>query len=312
MIASQLTYRWRVTLARLGINLLSASRFYNGYWNQWRNDLFDFAEGKGIHILPTHYYTPIPTAIELGRRQRTNSLAGLSLNSGNGAKTAIELLNKYQNDIDQMLRGASGFNVRNSGFGPLDAAVLYGTIRESKPKRIIEIGSGMSTIVMLSAIQDSQLDTHLTCIEPYLPDYLSKRRDQVSRIVESPLQDVPLAEFDTLDAGDILFIDSTHVVKFNSDVVYEFLEILPRLRPGVVVHVHDIFLPNDYPHKWLNEHRFFWTEQYLLQAFLCMNRNFTVDIPLHAVKDQVYAAIPNLLVTPTEVGSLWMRRVSPE
>ena len=163
------------------------------------------------------------------------------------------------------------------------------------------------------ALRDANLlDTRFTCIEPFLPSYLRPAPPQISEILEKPLQDVGLDKFEQLEANDILFIDLTHVVRYGSDVVYEILEILPSLRPGVIIHIHDIFLPDDYPERWLSQDRYFWNEQYMLQAFLCMNSHFKIEIPVHAVKNRIsrsFGAIvlaSDLSVIPT---SLWLRRI---
>lgn len=294
-------------LARTGIRMLRASRAYSGYWEPWKfPSLFGFAEENGIHILPVHYYTPIPPAADLARPRRPNSMVGVNLDLNQGAAAASMLLSSYKDGIAALMSGAHDYKANNSSFAPLDAAVLYGMIREHKPKRIVEIGSGMSTLVMMAAIKDGALSTELTCIEPYLPEYLRPKTNSISKLIEKPLQDVPLDLFSSLEAGDILFIDSTHVVRFDSDVVYEILELLPRLPAGVIVHVHDIFFPDDYPPAWLAEHRFFWAEQYMLQAFLSMNKDYSISIPLHAVQRQVGTDfIPS---TDAEVTSLWLRR----
>jgi len=124
------------------------------------------------------------------------------------------------------------------------------------------------------------------------------------------VQTVPVAQFKQLEANDVLFIDSSHVVKIGSDVNYLFLEVLPRLRPGVIVHIHDIFLPNEYPRAWVLEQCRFWTEQYLLQAFLSFNSDFEIVFAnsymgrRHA--DMMKATFPN---SPWwGGGSFWMRR----
>lgn len=294
-------------LAKSGIRLLSASKLYSGYWEAWRfPSLFGYAEKSGIHVLPVHYYTPIPTAADISRPRRPNSMAGINLDLARGASLASTLLSSYRDGIAALMSGANGYKVNNSSFAPLDAAVLYGMIREYKPKRIVEIGSGMSTLVMMAAVKDSGLSTDLTCIEPYLPDYLRAKAGSISTLIEKPLQDVPLDVFSSLEAGDILFIDSTHVVRFDSDVVYEILELLPRLPAGVIVHVHDIFFPDDYPVDWLAKHRFFWAEQYMLQAFLSMNKDYSISIPLHAVRYRVTTS--DTPSTDAEVTSLWLRR----
>jgi hypothetical protein len=98
----------------------------------------------------------------------------------------------------------------------------------------------------------------------------------LTNLLVTAVQDVPFSVFESLDRGDILFIDSSHVLKIGSDVQFEFLEILPRLRAGVHIHIHDIFIPQEYPESWIREHRWFWSEQYLLEAFLAFNQSFEI------------------------------------
>jgi predicted O-methyltransferase YrrM len=267
--------------------------------------MFDFAERKGIHILPVHYYTPIPTRADIDRKRRRNHMAGIDLNLETGIRRAALLLDRYQTGIENLFSGNVGFDPANAGFHPLDAAVLYATVREARPARIVEIGSGMSTFAISAAIRDGEISAKFTCIEPFLPTYLKNNLLITNEVIESSLQDVPIEIFEQLSAGDILFIDSTHVARFDSDVVYEILEILPILKPGVIVHVHDIFFPDDYPIDWISKHRYFWNEQYMLQAFLSMNREFKIEIPIHAIK----SFLPYLEHSAVEPASLWLRRI---
>jgi len=233
---------------------------------------------------------------------------GVDIDASKGAAQANDLIAAYRPGIDRLVNGETEYNPKNKGFNPLDAAILYAMIRRNKPRRIVEIGSGMSTVVILSAIRDGRITSSLTCIEPYLPDYLEQHRDEITEIIEKPLQEVSPDLFTGLERDDVLFIDSTHVVRFDSDVVYEVLEILPQLKEGVIVHVHDIFFPDNYPENWLTRFRYFWAEQYMLQAFLCMNHSFKIEVPLHAVKNLV--SLENFLENDeTPTGSLWMRRV---
>jgi predicted O-methyltransferase YrrM len=305
----KLMHRARSAIAKIGLRALRLSGFYRSYWQHWRGGIFDYAEAQGLHILPVHYYSPIPSSVDTARRRRPNKMTGVKIDFEAGAVRAAHLIEMHRRGIDEVLAGAGGYKTDNGGFFPLDAALLYAIIRDVKPKRIIEIGSGMSTLVMLSAMRELGRSVDLTCIEPYLPAYLKARRSEINTVIESPLQDLSTELFGVLESGDILFIDSTHVVRFDSDVVFEILEILPTLKPGVIVHVHDIFLPNDYPQEWLTEHRFFWSEQYMLQAFLSMNPNFQIEIPVAAIKDMI--SLDGVL-RPTsniQATSLWMRRL---
>lgn len=157
-------------------------------------------------------------------------------------------------------------------FTTLDAAALYGMLCEFRPKRIIEVGSGHSTRFARRAIRDHSIGTHLMSIDPEPRSEIDEICDLV---VRSRLEDVDLRVFDELEAGDFLFIDSSHRSFPNSDVTVLFLEILPRLRPGVIVHVHDIFWPNDYLPETLGR---YYSEQYLLGAYLLGDAGSRIEI----------------------------------
>ncbi len=154
-------------------------------------------------------------------------------------------------------------------------------IRHFKPKRIIEIGSGNSTYCSALAIRknkenDRNYDCEFIAIEPYPNETLKKGFPELTKLIPKKLQDVPLETFMNLKENDILFIDSSHVLYIGNDVKYEFLEILPRINKGVIIHIHDIFLPKEYPPVWIFNLFRFYNEQYLLQAFLTLNNNFKV------------------------------------
>lgn len=166
-------------------------------------------------------------------------------------------------------RGDGLYDPANDQFPPHDAALLYAMVRLLRPRRIVEVGCGWSTTVTAAAIQHGGIDAQLTCIEPY-PRAFLRGMGAVLTLREEKVEHTPAAVFDELAAGDLLFIDTSHVVKTGSDVVHLFLTLLPQLPDGVVVHVHDIFIPEDYPQGWVRN-GFNWTEQYLLQAFLVGN-----------------------------------------
>jgi predicted O-methyltransferase YrrM len=145
-----------------------------------------------------------------------------------------------------------------------------------RPRRIIEVGSGFSTAVMLDACDELSLHPNITCIEPY-PERLKSllRTTDKVEIIDSAVQKVPQTLFQELGRGDILFIDSTHVMKSGSDVHYELFEILPTLQPGVVIHFHDLPYPFEYPLKWVFDQNYSWNEAYAVRAFLMYNRQFS-------------------------------------
>jgi hypothetical protein len=152
-------------------------------------------------------------------------------------------------------------------------------IREYKPKRIIEIGSGFSTLISAMAIkknltEDSEHQCNLLCVDPYPKDFLY-HIPEISEIIQSKVEALPIDFFSKLEKNDILFIDSSHIIKLNNDVCFEYLELLPNLNKNVLIHFHDIVLPKQYCEYWYDM-KMFWNEQYLLQAFLAFNNKFTV------------------------------------
>lgn len=172
--------------------------------------------------------------------------------------------------------GRPWYYLDNDQFSNLDAASLFVLLCELKPARIIEIGSGFSSLLMADIRRrffPGRLE--IQCIEPY-PRYFLRDEAYGLELIESKVQDVPLSFFETLQANDVLFIDSSHVAKTGSDVNYLVFEILPRLPPGVNVHIHDIFLPNDYPFEWVVDENRSWNEQYLVQAYLMFNQKTKV------------------------------------
>ena len=182
-------HKVRSTIAKVGVHALRVSGFFDGYWQHWRGDLFDYAEKNGIHILPVHYYSPVPAKSDFARQRRKNNMAGVDLDVPAGLVRANTLLERYKEHFGSFLKSSRGYDPKNSGFHPLDAAILYAMVREVRPKRIIEIGSGMSTFVIAGALRDAgSTETAFTCIEPFVPEYLKANRDGITEIIEQPLR----------------------------------------------------------------------------------------------------------------------------
>lgn len=174
--------------------------------------------------------------------------------------------------------GDGEFYFKNNGYEPGDAEYWYQIIRFLKPKNIIEIGSGFSTLIAVKALKQNRAENpdyvcnHI-CIESFEAPWLEQQGIAVERKM---VEDLDLSFFQQLGENDILFIDSTHIIKPEGDVLYEYLQILPTLQKGVFVHIHDIFTPKNYLEGWLKENVFFWNEQYLLEAFLTENMHWEV------------------------------------
>jgi predicted O-methyltransferase YrrM len=240
-----------------------------------------------LHFPPGHYYSAIVDTSSIGEyyaRECSRTLSEIQ-----HIDIEPDRMADYWNEWREIIAAASfdekkqefrRFFLNNGNFPYGDALILRAQIAHVKPRRIIEIGSGNSTACMLDTLDEFDLATELVCIEPFPDVRLNKllSRSDMSRIklLECPVQEVDLSVFVQLDAGDILFIDSTHVLKTGSDVHYELFYVLPALKPGVIIHFHDCSFPFEYPAKWVLEYNYSWNELYGLRAFLMYNSNFKV------------------------------------
>jgi hypothetical protein len=202
--------------------------------------------------------------------------------------------------------GGSGFYLNNGYFEAVDSEVLYCMVRHLKPRTVIEVGSGFSTLITRQALTVNGSAARLVAIDP---EPRAAIRGTIDEHVAAPVEGLSTSFFEQLRAGDLLFIDSSHVVRPGGDVNFLVLHVLPRLRPGVLVHIHDIFLPYDYPRRWVAAGN---TEQYLVLAFLAYNDAFEVVWPGHLMRmryaREVMEAFPSC-TEATHPGSLWLRRV---
>lgn len=233
--------------------------------------------------------------------------------SGKKQAAFLDSFSWFRSEYDGFPRkkiGSQLFYLDNLMFESVDAEVYYSMIRLFRPARILEVGSGFSTYLAIQAIIRNGTGT-LTAIEPY-PSKELLCLPSLDRLVRSKVETVPLEEFTSLSSGDILFIDSSHTVKIGNDVLFLYLEVFPRLKPGVIIHVHDVFLPSHYPKEWVLNRQIFWTEQYLLQAFLSMNSSFEIIFAasyMHLnhpdILEKYFSSYNRLERWP---GSFWMRR----
>jgi Methyltransferase domain len=292
---------------------------------------FDRFERHGVHVTPVHFYQPIPDTRRIDDKtwHCDSALPGLELDVS-GQLERLDLFRRtFASEYDAIPTSRTSnphqFYYENSYFGCVDPEMLYCNIRHFKPRKMVEVGSGFSTLLAAQAILKNERDDgghrcELTAIEPFPNDTLRGGFDGLGRLVTERIQDVPLATFESLEANDILFLDSSHVLSISSDVQYEFLEVLPRLKPGVLVHIHDIFLPAEYPREWVMDRHRFWNEQYFLQAFLAFNSQFEVIwsgsyLHAHHPDDlaRAFASYRRMREKPDWVGpgSFWIRRRLP-
>ena len=271
-----------------------------------QNGLFRGAEQLKVHIKRPHFYSPIATMSELddGLWDEKND-TGIKWDD---CKTLdlLKELSVFAGDFERAVESGH-WDVNNPAFGYHDSILYYCMIRRLQPAKIIEVGGGYSTQLASMAVNNGNLDTSITCIEPYPNDML---RGLDVRWIKKRVQDVDMREFDTLSSDDILFIDSSHVSKVDSDVNHLFLKVLPRLAYGVNVHIHDIFIPYEYPKHWIQDLGLFWNEQYLLHAFLIDNHKWSVTLPVGHIRARWPDRLESMFPSPAigRGGSFWMEK----
>lgn len=243
--------------------------------------LFDACQELGVHVTPVHFYSPIPDTRRLEPLpwQRRSEMVGVDMNIDRQLDLVSRVFPQFAGECMDIPPESSGietdFYFNNNMFEGTDALVLYCMVRHFRPRRVLEAGSGYSSLITLKAAARNG-DVRLTCYDPHPPKWLPRVIVPPHRLYQKALQNIALDEILSLKRNDILFVDTTHVARYGSDVSFLFREVLPRLAPGVVVHLHDIFLPGDYPSHWLRDKGFFFNEQYLLHCFLAFNDSFEV------------------------------------
>jgi len=276
----------------------------------------------GVFPVRDQYYEPLVNPDHLHRPlDEPRDLPGVKWSD----EEQLQLLAQFKYEEELLAfpwepAGDGGYYFGNPAFGPGDADILYGLVRHLKPRRFIEIGCGHSTLLVQSAIrrnrdENKDYQCRHVCIEPYEAPWLANLDVE---LVRQRLEQMDLELFNELEAGDVLFIDSSHVIRPQGDVLREYLELLPHLPKGVWVHVHDIFTPCDYPSPWITDEVKLWNEQYLLEAFLTHNRDFRVAWMMghmfQAHPEAVLKGCPGLQRARKEGhnvvgGSFWMEKV---
>lgn len=290
--------------------------------------LFDKLHKKGyVAVRKADFYSPLPIVDEIQKTQhrwnKPSSLPGLNIDLKK-LKVQWETISKNYKEEYESLPSYNqiaelGYGV---GYTKADARTLYYMLRHVKPKRYIEIGSGISTYYTYLAGQKNAIEGHplkIMCIEPYpKPNFFSIKDIEIQ---ESVVQNVPLSFFEQLEEGDVLFIDSSHAAKIDSDVVYELLEIVPRLKKGVYVHIHDIPFPFNFPYPaelyiFNKEEPQLWNEAFFVQAFLAFNSAFEILQCMSYVNyydpEFVKKHIPersDKVEYHNVIGSIWLKRL---
>ncbi|GHU96433.1 hypothetical protein FACS1894156_7510 [Bacteroidia bacterium] len=271
----------------------------------------------GVFPIIDHYYEPMFDPKHL--RKPLSAVRTLPAIDWNVAEQ-LDLLNSFnfRNEFDNIptnFVNHTTFYFYNGSYGSGDADYWYNIIRLKKPKRIIEIGSGNSTLMARLAIkanqqQDADYACRHICIEPYEMPWLTQIGVE---LIRKKTEDIDTDFFGMLEANDILFIDSSHVIRPQGDVLFEYLELLPTLRQGVIVHIHDIFSPRDYPKDWVEDSVRLWNEQYLLEAFLSFNKEWKVIGALNLLCNDYFNLLKSKcschLTPDRSPGSFYIQRV---
>jgi hypothetical protein len=280
----------------------------------------ELAEAAGFHVLPRRSDSPVmhPEEIDFAALAKPRSLPGVDLRV-NSALDLLKLLKPFAAELDAIPYEPSSsapfwFTPEFlTSFPDYDTAVLYSMLRHLKPKRYVEVGCGYSSIVSNFALQRNQQDG-AACNAIYADPEPRLPMDKVlpaERLLLKRVQDVPLNVFTALQAGDVLFIDTSHVLKIQSDVEQEIVRILPSLAPGVWIHFHDVFTPYDYPEEWIRQPIRLWAnEQYALECLLSGGDRYQIEIPLHYLVRDFKGPIREFYPRGRTRGqSIWLRKI---
>jgi predicted O-methyltransferase YrrM len=275
-------------------------------------NVFQAGQRFGVDILPRHFYSAIPDIRELKQTSHwrgprtmvgvrgTDTESQLAFVAACCTPECVERLRR--NDVLAHAVAENG----DKGYGPTEADFLYAAIRARRPSRVVQVGAGVSTAIILLAAQEGGFAIDLICVDPYPTDYLRRAHSQGRiRLIEEKAQEVPLSSLTDLGENGMLFLDSTHTVMVGSEVNRVILEVLPRLTRGTLVHFHDIYFPYDYSPDVLQT-TLFWSETTLLQAFLTGNERYTLQASLsmlhHAAPDRLKEYLPNYTPIPNQDG----------
>jgi len=275
----------------------------------------EFLKSIGIYPIRDHYYQPLFRDSRLKKSlSEARALPGIDWR----IESQLSLIKtlRFENELLEMNLNKKHsdplrFSMGNGGFESGDAEFLYQLIRHLKPQTIIEIGSGNSTKIAHEAVkrnhsENGKLATHI-CIEPYKMPWLERLGVKVERKL---VEDCDLEIFKQLKHNDLLFIDSSHMIRPQGDVLHEYLEIIPSLQQGVVVHVHDIFSPRDYLDDWVRKDVCFWNEQYLLEALLTHTNKYEIIAALNYLHHEHYDSLKRVcpyLEKSREPGSFYFK-----
>jgi hypothetical protein len=281
-----------------------------------KQELYAAFEKEGLHLTQNTFYSPLPDLTEAAVHyaKRPSLFAASQLLDSARSLEEWRRLAPFCKELHDIPRSApAGYYWDNSFFPNLDAFVYYGLVRQLRPRRVVEIGSGFSTHIAARALRTNGCG-ELHVIEPYPAPHLLEVVGDLASFHRQRIQDMPIEFFSSLAAGDLLFVDSGHVSKLASDVNHILFEIVPRLPPGITLHFHDIFLPGEYPSDWIIDRNWAWNEQYLLLAFLMGNTHYQPLIANRALLNEHQSLLQGDLadfdIGPLSTGSFWIQHTA--
>lgn len=280
------------------------------------NKILNFLSKRGYYVSRPHYLNPIPDKKYLssinGYWKYPYPCHGIEFHDEEQL-LLCEQLSKFACEINELPEDILNPQ-KNTSFLDLDLEFLYCMIRLLKPKSFIEIGAGWSSRIALQAMLRNRKEGHNckhTIIEPYRGECFPELFKEAQNEIKKPVQEVPVNIFDRLSLNDILFIDTSHISKYGSDVNYLYFHIIPRVGAGCYIHIHDIFIPNEYHEEWVFTKNLFFDEQYLVTAFLMYNSEFRIRIAAQYLsqkyRDRINRFFPRFKPSFSP-GSLWIQR----
>ena len=303
-----------VKRARAALMQRAAAVRRRAAWTTYRL-LRRLARLLGYHLVRATYYSPVPDTDRLPAATWTepSPMPGVAFDLDAQAERLRGPLAPGLVEFRERPEGEPfGYVADNQFYGGMDAALLHAVVRHHRPARVLEIGAGHSTLVLAGALAANARDgapaTHRV-VDPHPSPLLTALGGRID-LRAAGATDVPLDEFAALQDGDLLFIDTTHAVRPGGDVVYLLLEVIPALAPGVLVHVHDVYRPYEYPRALMDDWGLYWQEHHLLQALLAFNERLEVLLAGHALwrtrREELLALVPEA-GTGAVPSALWLR-----
>jgi hypothetical protein len=277
---------------------------------------FDELQRRGWHFQPNHFYVPLNDVAFL--RANPHLWHDRGLPNGvdwdlDGQLDVARTVEQYRSELDDVSfepqPGPARYIWNNGAFSGADAIVYYGLVRAKRPRRVVEVGSGWSSLLLARALERNGpgAPCAVTLVEPFPNEHVFAGLPREWEVHREIVQHADLGLFERLQAGDICFYDGSHCVRTGGDVNWFLFEVMPRLAPGVLVQIHDIFVPDDYHDEWVFDEGLSWNEQYLVQAFLMHNDAWRVRIANHMLYRERPEALGELYAM--DGGSLWLERV---